>query len=377
MEENIIVLPDTLVAQLIGNAATLNDYLQQEFAEIIKHRDPLRKRLIEEGMILKANKGDKTFASTFSIDGAENVEVDRANAYSVSCAVCVGTDYTANEQSSCLALLPHVECLKTLSSGLMMMQEIIMTVEACEKNPNAVCFIDGSKISMIIRINQFYTGILRDLPGQVDYWRKRAVEFPENEPGKTLQKFESRDWLSEYLLHPRIVGNLKLVTTTTLLEQYIPQWVGKFDDKTLAALVLEENEYLKPVPLPIPSEPFHVRGMYPFFESINSIEKELYSMESNHQIFHIYYRPRVSHGVFKIEANKRFIRSKTGLERLFNWWQYETCAPDLLEPFSFVLVDKFAKEGVRVAATALHEITRRCPTDSEWAWYLTQPYRTK
>ncbi len=377
MDENSIVLPDTLVAQLIDNAATLNDYLQKEFEVIVKLREPLRKQLIDEGKIMKAIKSDKTLNETFSIDGAENVEVDRANAYSVSCAVCVGKDYTTNEQSSCLALLPHVECLKTLSSGLMMMQEIMITVEACEKHKKAICFIDGSKISMIIRINQFYTGILRDLPGQLDYWRNQGTEAADKEPGKTLLKFESRDWLSEYLLHPRIVGNLKLVTTVTLLEQYAPQWVGKFDDKTLAALILDENEYLKPIALSTPGERFHVRGTYPYSQKIDSIEKQLYSDDSNNQIFHIYYRPRISQGVFKIEANKRFVQSETGLERLFNWWQEETCAPDLLEPYSFVLVDRFAKEGVRVATMALQEITRRSPTDSEWAWYLTQPYRTR
>lgn len=377
MDENSIVLPDTLVAQLIDNAATLNDYLQKEFEVIVKQRVPLRKRLIDEGKIMKAVKSDKTLDEIFSIDGAENVEVDRASAYSVSCAVCVGKDYSTNEQSSCLALLPHVECLKTLSSGLMMMQEIMITVEACERNKKAVCFIDGSKISIIIRINQFYTGILRDLPGQLGFWRKQGIEASEREPGRTLFKFESRDWLTEYLLHPRIIGNLKLVTTVTLLERYAPQLVGKFDDKTLAALVLEENEYLLPVALAKPGEPFHVRGTYPYSQKIDSIEKQLYSDESNHQIFHIYYRPRISQGVFKIEANKRFVQSATGIERLFNWWQYETCAPDLLEPYSFVLVDRFAKEGVRVATMALQEITRRSPTDSEWAWYLTQPYRTK
>jgi hypothetical protein len=201
--------------------------------------------------------------------------------------------------------------------------------------------------------------------------------MPDKEPGRTILKFESREWLSQYLLHPRIVGNLKLVTSITLLEQYAPQWIGKFDDKTLAALILEENEYLSPVPLPVPGEPFHVKGTYPFSKKIDTVEKELYSNESNHQIFHIYYRPRLSQGVFKIEVNKRFLQSETGIERLFNWWQNETCAPDLLEPYSFVLVDRFAKEGVRVATMALQEITRRSPIQSDWAWYLTQPYRTK
>lgn len=377
MDENSIVLPDTLVAQLIDNAATLNDYLQKEFEIIVSQREQLRKQLIDEGKIMKAKNSEKTFAESFSIDGAENVEVDRANAYSVSCAVCVGRDYSTNAQSSCLALLPHVECLKTLSSGLMMMQEIMITVEAAERNKNAVCFIDGSKLSMLIRINQFYTGIFRDLPGQLEYWRHQSKTTPDKEPSKTLAKFESRNWLMEYLLHPRIIGNLKLVTSISLLERYAPNWIGKFDDKTLAALVLEENEYLMPLPLREPGEPYHVRETYPFSKEINEIEEKLYTNNSDEHIHHIYYRPRISQGVFKIEVNKKFIDSKTGMERLFNWWQYETCAPDLLEPYTYVLVDRFAKEGVRVATMALQEITRRSPTDSEWAWYLTQPYRTR
>src|SRR5258705_12287216 len=98
MDENSIVLPDTLVAQLIDNAATLNDYLQKEFEVIVKQRVHLRQRLIDEGQIMKAIKSEKTLEDVFSIDGAENVEVDRASAYSVSCAVCVGKDYNATNR---------------------------------------------------------------------------------------------------------------------------------------------------------------------------------------------------------------------------------------------------------------------------------------
>lgn len=377
MDEKSIVLPDTLVAQLIDNAATLNDYLQREFQDVLGSRNDLREHLINEKTIRKVKRLPHELSSTFSIDGAHVVEIDRASAYSVSCAVCVSSKDGMNEQSSCLALLPHVESLNTLSSGLMIMQEIMLAVECCEADNNAIVFIDGSRISAIIRINQFYTGIARDFPGQLDHWKEEIKKFPEKEPGKTISKFEARDWLSEFLTHPRIVGNLKLVTTINLLEKYAPQWIGRFDDKTFAALILEENEILVPFPLPEPPEPYHIRGQYPYAKKLDALQKELYSENNQNQIFHIYYRPKISQGVFKIEINKAFLKNKEQVAALFNWWQEETCAPDLLEPFSFVIADRFASEAVRVATMALQEITRRSPDTSDWAWYLTQPYRTQ
>src|SRR5438128_7619900 len=108
MDEKSIVLPDTLVAQLIDNAATLNDYLQQEFQDVLGSRNNLRDRLVNEKTIRQVKRLSHTLPSTFSIDGAHVVEIDRASAYSVSCAVCVSSNEGMNGQSSCLALLPHV-----------------------------------------------------------------------------------------------------------------------------------------------------------------------------------------------------------------------------------------------------------------------------
>lgn len=374
-----VVLPDTLVAQLIGNAATLSSYLQRDLEAMGAQRDAMRAKLIGEGIIIKVNITGAPLSKTFAVDGAHLAEIDRASAYSASCAVRVGQANQVNDQSSCLATLPHVASLNTLSSGLMIMQEIMMAVKIVEEMPDAVCLIDGSRISAIIAINSFYTGIDRDLPNQLQNWRQQAIDEPDREPGRTVALFESRDWMTPYLTYPGVVGNLKLVTTTYLVEKYAPQWLGRFDDKTLASLVLNDGEAFA-VRLEAPQQPYHLGNTYPFFrvlERNGTVGDQLTNSTSPCQIFHIYYRPDSAHGVFKIELNQAFQGDASRLSGLFSWWWREIQSPDLQEPYSYYIADRFSKEAVSVAKNALREITRRNAPNDSWAWYFTQPYRSE
>lgn len=375
-----VVLPDTLVAQLIGNAATLSNYLQRDFEAISAQRSTLRSKLISESKIIKVNTSGQPLSKTFAIDGAHLAEIDRASAYSASCAVRVGQANQVNDQSSCLAILPHIASLNTLSSGLMIMQEIMMAVKVVEEIPGAICLIDGSRISAIIAINSFYTGLERDLPNQLGNWRKQAKVDSDREPGRTLALFESKDWLTPYLTNSAIVGNLKLVTTTAMINDYTPDWIGRFDDKTFAALVLENGEALSEIPLPAPNQPYHISNTYPFFTQLNrkgGVGDQLTELNNPNRLYHIYYKPDSAHGVFKIELNASFLRDTEKLSGLFAWWWREIQSPDLQEPYSYYIADRFAKEAVSVAKNALREISRRNVSTASWAWFFTQPYRTE
>ncbi|MGI8419405.1 MAG: hypothetical protein ACR2LN_02055 [Candidatus Levyibacteriota bacterium] len=336
-------------------------------------RDDVRDALIDKKLIVQVNVANEPLNLTYTIDGAHIPEIDRASAYSISCAVKVGRNHSNNAQSSCLAILPHVPSISMLSGGLMMMQEIMMAVEAAEKEPESIVMIDGSKISAIISINQFYTGIARDLPEQLKQWRDLGKKDNTREPGNTLNKFESRDWISEYVSSPNIVGNLKLVTTNNMIHEYTPELEGRFDDKTLASLILQSGEALGPMAMPIPAAPYHIAEGFPHSKNFDKVQSSLYEKGDN-LIFHIYYRPDVGHGVYKIEVNEGFLRKKI-TDQLFAWWVEEIAAPDLQEPYSYFIADRFAKEAVSVASKALKEITRR--EINSLSWFFTQPYRTE
>ena len=99
--------------------------------------------------------------------------------------------------------------------------------------------------------------------------------------------------------------------------------------------------------------------------------------EDPHQIYHLYYCPDATHGVFKIELNKTFLDNARDVEGLLAWWQEETSSPDLQEPYRFYVADRFAKQAVSVANNALKEVARRGMALSSWAWFFSQPYRTE
>ena len=371
-----VVLPDTLIMKLISEAAGIAEILNHEFKQISSKRQELRDAMMTDKALVEIPDRNNPIKNAFVVDGADVVELDRASGYSISCAVSLGPNEKLNDQMSCLALLPHTVSLDALSRGLMLMQEIMMAVSIVENNETAICFIDGSRISAIIAINSFYSGIMRDLSQQLNVWRMDAKGNRNREPGKTLDLFERRDWLTPFLTHPRIVGNLKLVTTHYLVEKYTPDWVGRFDDKTLAALILEPSEAFEPVSIPKPDEPYHTNKSFPWFRELDLIQSKLTTRGDPLELLQTYYRPKLSHGIFKIEFNQGLLQTSGLMEGIFDWWQDEVLVPDIQEPYSYYLADRFAKEAVSLAAKALKEIAKRDSEEHEWAWYLTQPNRT-
>ena len=360
MSSNKCGLPSAdLTAQLINDAVILSKYLRADFAEVASKRSELREQLMSEGKITRVFNSSKPLDNVCTIDGAHLPENDRASAYSISCALRVGQAAPLSGQTSCLALLPHLPCQDSLSAGLMIMQEILMAVDIIERSPGSFCLIDGSRISALRIINQFYSSLDHDLPHQLYYWRKQAQQQPDREPGRTLALFESRNWLSPYLSGHRIIGNAKLVTTISLVSRYAPEWVGRFDDKTFASLILEAGEALKPVPLRMPKEPYHIDSSYPYSKEVNKSGDQLTIADHPNQIFHVYYRPDACHGVFKIEMNGAFINNSELFEALLAWWSHELRTPDIQEPYSLYIADRFASEAVSVAKSAIWELARR------------------
>lgn len=376
MENNQVVLPDTLVAQLIDNAATLTHFLQSDYQAIIALHQELRQRLLDEERIIRIQNNRNSLAKTYAIDGAHIAEVDRASAYSISCAVKVGQANQPNGQSSCLAVMPHVASLNSLSSGLMTMQEIMMAVQTVEEDDDVICLIDGSRISAIIAIQSFYSGISRDMALQLRNWRENFPSDSTREPGRIIHSFESRNWMTPFLTNSRIIGNLKLVTTNVLVNRYSPQLLGRFDDKTFASIILEAGEAIKPLPMPPPDEPYHIHSSFPFTNEIERINNQLTQSNNPSQLFHIYYRPDEMHGVYKIELNLGFLTRTETLGSFFTWFQNELKTPDLQEPYSNFIADRFAKEAVSVAKKALKEITRRDISPDSLAWSFESGYRT-
>jgi hypothetical protein len=374
-----IVLPDTLVAALVADAASVSDQIISDSRQLTDLRSDLRSKLSNAQRIFTLVPASRLTKPFYAVDGAHVISVERSLAYSASCAVCVGPTPEQSFYSSCLAVLPQTDTIETYSSALMIMQEVMASVTCLERDPDAICLIDGSRVSAFIRINQFYANA--GAAGHLEAWRRDKV----GQPGATLRLFESRNWLEPYLMSGRIVGNLKLVSTNSLVQQLAPAWANHYDDKTIASLVLGQKEQLRA--MPALSEPLHLSQHYPYSEEAQRTSNLLLDGpgESLTRLFQIYFRTDDAHGVYKIEMNGEFQGADgSNLAELFRWWLDSTEPVDMQEPYLLYVADRFAKEGVSVASTALEDVVHRKIAENSistpalaWAWDMTQPYRTQ
>ena len=337
--ESSVVLPDSLISDLVTQIGDVSKILQQEISILNDRRDEIRSRMKESSGDLKLGTlpgfvhpviSEPDF-QIHAIDGAHIAKSDRGAAYSLSCVVGLSPSGQISRQRICTAVMPHFVGLSAISSGLMTMQEIMMAVELAESSPTSLILIDGSRLSAFISINQFYEAMLKDGLDTLREWRNRASSGKSDGAGTVIADFERRDWMTPFLSLPNIIGNLKLVTTKSLIKKYA---------------------------------------------------RDLLHSKGPGQLIHLYARVNPIHGVYKIEFNHGLLSqkslgsdSKEILGRLVQWWGWNTAAIDIMEPYPSYVADRFVSEAVKVSEMALRDILiRESTTDA--LWNLGRPYRT-
>jgi hypothetical protein len=390
-----VVLPEALVGDLIEKVGTIAAAMNTTFAELTKDRDAIRKLLLDDGRIAPSvlDESATTDLLGLAVDGASLVEVDRATSYGVSCVARVGPHQAYSAFESNMFVLPHLTNIDSLASGFMMMQEIMMACETATTHPESVVFIDGSKVTFVIKINQFYSSFREENKRHnLDEWRKPNHM---SEAAVILRKFESKNWFDDLIGLPNIVGLLKLVTTDVLVRAYMPKYYGRFDDKTLAALTLERGERTVGIALRNPEavriveaaekskrqvtaaeldvSPYHLSAEYPFSEAFEATSKLMTQQNSAHRIEHVYFNAPANGAIYKVETSAALPDEKFG--QVFEWLTEQSCAVDMLEPYPMFVADRFVSEAVAISRDAISEITRTRNT-SDWAWNLTGPNRS-
>ncbi|TCS72155.1 hypothetical protein EDC61_10670 [Sulfuritortus calidifontis] len=400
--ETSVVLPDSLVSDLVNRIGSLTDALQKETTLLYERRDEIRDHMKNAPGALKLGTlPGHSFPVTVepdlpihAIDGAHVAKADRGAAYSLSCVVGLSPSGIISRQRACTAVMPHFMGLSSISGGLMTMQEIMMAVELAEGSPSALVLIDGSRLSAFISINQFYEAILKDGLDALREWRRQAAMGANEGPSATLAEFEARDWLTPFLTLPNIIGNLKLVTTKGLIKRYAPDLLHRFDDQAVANTVLELGEGTmirfdhadqngqKLPPLHITNGEQAAKGEgYPFSAQAAKAG-ELLHTKGLAQLAQLYARINPMHGVYKIEFNHGFlaqtlfgVSGKALLAKLIEWWGWNTAAVDIMEPYPAFVADRFVSEAVKVSELALRDILVR-KSETDLLWNLGRPYRS-
>ncbi len=351
---------------------------------------------------------------TTSVDGANISDPDTGEAFSLSVAMACSDD-GSQLSSACLAGLPHMADMGTVSGGLMMMQEVMLAVGAAEADPSRLVVVDGSRLSTMIAVDQFYVHLRRHYPGQLARWRSHGAD----DPGTLINLFEGEDWLARYVRLPNVVGNVKLVTSRRLGgivldalgdDPVLRDVVGDLDDKTLANVVLRTaadgspGEGMGPFRSPPPRSPFHVESRggdgdaYPRAASVEAAIAEVSAAatdasgtDADLTGYAIHYvSPLAAHGAYSLEVNAAFdaspvaailregrpgSRSEALTRGLAAFVRAHVPAIDIQEPFLTHVADRRVKEAVRTAREVLVHSTRN-GSQGSLSWLLSRPHRT-
>lgn len=380
-----ISIPGALLEEIIDNISSLKDQINEEFENFANYREIWRERLVDAKKITRVDCDNHNKCNVLAVDGAHLTDSDRVNTYSISCCARVGAEGRDYAQSTCFALLPHTADANIISLGLMTMQEIMVAVETVESRPDVLCLIDGSRVASIINIGNFYSTFKNSkIDMLLHKWRQR----PDIEPGRTIAKFESRNWFQSYLSDYHIIGSAKMVVSTDLVSAYGYEANDRLDDKAFAAIVLDIGEIIeKKMKKTAPD--YFKESLYPYAYEMNDLCQHMaedtslngspqnFLMDNKSllsQIVNVYYKPDEIHGVFKLEMNRAFLADRKRLGELLTWWKNGLDTPDIQEPLENFIADKVAKQAVVAAKDLLTNIKRQDLNNDNWGY--VQPYRS-
>lgn len=358
--------------------------LQTEIAgmtAVEKAKGNIREILLGEDRILNTSSLDLVppVKDALVIDGAWAGYNDKASTHLIISAICIDTLFDKWRTEFCIARLPHVLSLDTIASGLMMMQEIMLTVEVGGQFPDRPVMIDGSRVSAVLNVHGFYRDLTGENPDMLDLWRRKT---PKGSPGETLQRFESRDWISEYLHMPNVVGNLKFVTTNYFMKQFEYDDLAQFmDDRAMIDIILAPGERLREMPFSLPLNPRQEiltssPDGYPFGVEAAQAFRETVGMGGKNNLYSIYYRPYGYHTAFKIEMSAHFAADPARVDPILSWWRDHSEPVGLEEPYYFVLVDEYAKASVALGVDMVKEGAVRVALDSGRSPVVAMSYRS-
>jgi hypothetical protein len=246
-------------------------------------------------------------------------------------------------------VMPHMMESQSIARGLMTMMEMMAIVKLSMANESSLVVMDGSKISFIIAINQFYGAFADDL----DVLRDLRDDCP------ILRQFESKDWFFPFLTAKNVVGHLKQVTTRRMVRVIAPEFAMKFDDQALANMILDDAEAVV-VPMRAPKAPFHVSRTYPFSPAMEQYGRFLGMIGHPMGIGHLYAKIGAGKGACKLEFNEAFRRSDPkAIEQLIAWVNHSTIAKDMVEPYLLAVADKMVKSMTKSGMDAFSEIVMR------------------
>jgi|SRR5580704_9575670 hypothetical protein len=362
-------LPDALVRDLLAQAGPVAEHVSSHLLRLRQARSSLRERAQTERLIARKADLDVTREpSVVGIDGS--YQIHRLTALDLCAAAAVAVEGTSKEarrhwqepyHRMWVNSFEHSKNATNTLRGLMISMELDLAATA----PHDLVLLDGSFIVLLIYLNQGLTSF-RGAPLLLSKefshrWKEQDI----------LERFLSLIHSDRAVAVPKYSGRNELVGLVTDPD------LSQTDGKTLATIILEPDEYIRPL------EIFHFGEEdqeYHLPHAFCPPEKQKQMNQSIENMRVVFYRPYGWAPAMRLELPGPIAASQAKLAMVLEGIKRQVFNPAVTEPYPLFLADRMVKSlgaGIAVIEQSVAQHAMGSSTDSEATLLCLQNYRTE
>lgn len=361
-------LPNALVREILSYAVPVAEDVQQRINLLRNKRTELRDQA--QGQRLIRRKADLEVPPEPSVVGVDgSYQIHRLTALDLCAAAAVAVEGTVKEarrywpephHKIWVNGVPHQGQPTGILRALMVGMELELAAEA----PHDVVLLDGSFTSLIIYINQGVTQLENIAPQLASHLRSKW------EDGQLFNMLLGLLTNNRTVAVPKFTSHNELSTRENVVAPESP------DGRTLATLILEPGEYIKPLPIDLPQPPPGRND--PFHLPQPAENKKLNEAMKNIHV--IYFRPYGWTSALRLELPGPIANSPTRLAIILEGITRQYFSPAVYEPYPLFLADRMVKSlgaGLNVVEQTVAQQIAGTAVDVETTILFLQNYRTE
>lgn len=385
-------LPEDLLVQILRKIPETADRLATSIELNNEQATVARNVLEEKDLIRTCPEGNHT-EFLMAADGACIIE--HKTSADILLAIAVGVDGLSDEDSSTWpagerqyqhwqTVLPHHVANTRLSQGIMFLMELSILAG----NDREIKIMDGSHLTSILKLNSLLSANDQDAADQP--YVQALSDFLHENYEKVIPDIPNiiRDAFSD----SAIIGLTKYSSSREIIDTVLRDMKIDMDDKVFMSIVLNENEYTKPLTVGQCRKErdmwknihmkcnLEIEGIDNDSELNPRLEEAIapFKITDNHEseLYFCYYKPNAYSSAQRIEIKQGVALDENKLEKMFRSIKRQVVSPEIREPFPQYLADIIAK-NISFGMEAVNQAISHNPTlNAQKNFDLIFPYRT-
>lgn len=336
-------LPEALVEEILSQCDDLGDELSGSFKKLHEEKINIRSGLKDLGLLKKDTEIiiSPLHPTTCGVDGSYAInKLLSTDIVGIAGVAVEGLTpptekrYWQKPHHLCnISAIQHNDATTVVTRAVMMTMELELGFKA----PHDVIFLDGSLTTPFIYFNQALN---------------KASEAPEKLSSLLMEKLEIAFQSYKEILASKRTDKIFAGIPKYTSRREISSKLGlECGDRGLLSLILDAGEFIRPIQLEEPQQPWHIdKPPWELKKIIDEVKSLLYELHV------IYYRPYDHFPTLRIEISQSIAKNSQRLGILFESLKLQCGVPGLMEPYPLYLADRMVKH-LGTALSAIRETT--------------------